>query len=163
MTIRPAQTTDIAALLAIWNPIIRDTAVTFNSVEKTAADLQQMIADKAAAGHGFLVAEHAGALAGFASYGQFRGGIGYAHTMEHTIVLGPNARGLGLGRALMLAIENHARSAGAHSIFAGVSAENPEGRAFHAAMGYAEVATLRQVGYKFGRWMDLHLMQKLLT
>jgi phosphinothricin acetyltransferase len=163
MTIRPAQTTDIPALLAIWNPVIRDTAATFNSVEKTTADLQQMIADKAAAGHGFLVAEHAGALAGFASYGQFRGGISYAHTMEHTIVLGPNARGLGLGRALMRGIEDHARSAGAHSIFAGVSAENPEGRAFHAAMGYAEVATLRQVGYKFGRWMDLHLMQKLLT
>jgi phosphinothricin acetyltransferase len=163
MTIRPALPDDIPALLAIWNPVIRNTAVTFNAIEKTHADLAQMIADKSAAGHGFFIAEHAGAIVGFASYGQFRAGIGYAHTMEHTIVLGPNARGLGLGRGLMIAIEDHARRGGAHSIFAGVSAENPEGRAFHAAMGYAEVATLRSVGYKFGRWMDLHLMQKHLT
>lgn len=163
MIIRPAIPTDAPSILAIWNPIIRDTAVTFNAIEKTALDLHQMIADKATAGHGFLVAEHNGAIAGFASYGQFRAGAGYAHTMEHTIVLGPNARGLGLGRALMTAIEDHARQAGAHSIFAGVSAENPDGRAFHAAMGYAEVATLRDVGYKFGRWMNLHLMQKILT
>ena len=143
--------------------MIRDTAVTFNSVEKTPDDLVQMIADKAHAGHGFLVAEHGGAVAGFASYGQFRGGIGYRHTMEHTIILGPQTRGLGLGRALMHGIEDHARNGGAHSIFAGVSAENPEGRRFHLAMGYTEIATLPQVGWKFGRWMDLYLLQKILS
>lgn len=161
--IRPAGIGDIPQLLAIWNPIIRDTAVTFNSTEKTPADLAQMIAQKAADGHGFLVAEDEGMIAGFASYGQFRGGIGYARTMEHTIVLDEAARGKGLGRALMTGIEDHARVGGAHSIFAGVSAENQSGRAFHAAMGYVEVITLRQVGWKFGRWMDLHLMQKFLT
>ncbi|RUS63570.1 N-acetyltransferase [Pseudorhodobacter sp. E13] len=161
--IRPATPADSPALLEIWNPIIRDTAVTFNSVEKTAADVAQMIADKAAAGHGFLVAEQDGRVQGFASYGQFRAGIGYAHTMEHTIVLGPQARGRGLGRALMTAIEDHARAGGAHSIFAGVSAENPDGRRFHLAMGYAEIATLPAVGHKFGRWIDLHLLQKILT
>lgn len=163
MTVRPALPSDIPALLDIWNPVIRDTAVTFNAVQKTAADVAQMLADKSAAGHAFLVAEDEGAVLGFASYGQFRAGIGYAHTMEHTIVLGPNARGRGLGRALMLAIEGHARDRGAHSIYAGVSAENPEARAFHAAMGYTPVVTLPSVGYKFGRWMDLHLMQKFLT
>ena len=57
----------------------------------------------------------------------------------------------------------HARARGAHSIFAGVSAENPEGRRFHIAMGYTEIATLPAVGHKFGRWMDLHLLQKILT
>lgn len=163
MTVRPALQSDIPALLAIWNPVIRDTAITFNATPKTAADLAQMITDKAAAGHGFFVAEAGGSVLGFASYGQFRSGIGYARTMEHTIVLGPDARGRGLGRALMLAIEDHARTGGAHSIFAGVSAENPDGRAFHAAMGYADTVTLPAVGYKFGRWMDLHLMQKFLT
>lgn len=163
MNLRAATPADIPALLDIWNPVIRDTAVTFNSVEKTADDLARMIAEKAAAGYGFLVAEQDGAIKGFASYGPFRAGIGYAHTMEHTIVLGPDARGRGLGRALMTAIEDHARARGAHSIFAGVSAENPEGRQFHLAMGYTEVATLPAVGHKFGRWMDLHLLQKILT
>lgn len=110
MTVRPARLSDCAALLAIWNPVIRDTATTFNAVEKTLADLAQMIADKAAAGHGFLVAESEGAVLGFASYGQFRAGIGYAHTMEHTIVLGPQARGRGVGRALLGATEAHAKA-----------------------------------------------------
>jgi len=163
MSVRPVTPADIPAILAIWNPLIRDSAVTFNATEKTGADLAQMITDKAAAGHGFFVAEAEGTVLGFASYGQFRGGIGYAKTMEHTIVLAEGARGFGFGRALMKTVEDHARAGGAHSIFAGVSAENPVGRAFHAAMGYRETVTLPQVGYKFGRWMDLHLMQKMLT
>lgn len=161
--IRAAQASDIPALLAIWNPVIRDTAITFNAVQKTPEDLAQLLSDKAALGHGFLVAEHMGMVVGFGTYGQFRNGIGYAHTMEHTIVLSDQSRGKGIGRALMTAIEDHARAGGAHSIFAGVSAENAMGYAFHLAMGYHEVVRLSRVGYKFGRWMDLHLMQKMLT
>jgi L-amino acid N-acyltransferase len=161
--IRPARTTDAAAIAGIWNPIIRDTAVTFNAQEKSEADIAAMITDRAAAGHGFLVAVADGAVVGFATYSQFRGGVGYARTMEHTVLLAPAAHGKGLGRALMTGIEDHARAGGAHSLYAGVSAENPAGRAFHAAIGFAEIAVLPAVGFKFGRWMDLVLMQKFLT
>lgn len=161
--IRPARPGDAAALAALWNPLIRDTLVTFNPVEKTVEDLAAMIAERQAAGYGFFVAELAGAVAGFASYAQFRGGAGYAHSMEHTIILGEAARGKGIGRGLMTALEDHARAQGAHCLIAGVSAENPEGRAFHAAMGFAEVARVPQVGRKFGRWVDLLLMQKILS
>jgi phosphinothricin acetyltransferase len=153
---------DAAAIAAFWNPFIRDTAVTFNPVEKSPADVTAMIHDRQAAGHGFLVAEHQGHVAGFASYAQFRGGAGYARTMEHTIILSPTAQGRGFGRALMIALEDHARAASIHSLIAGVSAENPAGRAFHAAIGYTEIGILPQVGHKFGRWMDLVLMQKIL-
>ncbi|MDT8855298.1 GNAT family N-acetyltransferase [Paracoccaceae bacterium Fryx2] len=161
--IRPACPADLPAIAAIWNPVIRETLVTFNSAEKTLADLERLLSDRTAAGQALLVAEADGALAGFATYGQFRGGVGYARCMEHTIILGEAARGRGLGRALLTAIEDHARAGGAHSIFAGVSGGNPQGRAFHAACGYAEVAVLREVGHKFGRWFDLVLMQKFLT
>lgn len=161
--IRDATPADAPAIAAIWNPAIRDTAVTFNSAEKSPADIAAMITERQAAGHAFLVAETANRIAGFATYAQFRGGVGYARTMEHTILLAPEAQGTGLGRALLTAIENHARAAGAISLFAGVSAENPAGRAFHARMGYAEVAILQRVGFKFGRAMDLVLMQKFLS
>ena len=160
--IRAATQTDAPAIAAFWNPVIRDTATTFNPVEKTPDDLAAMIRDRQAAGHGFLVAERQGQVVGFASYAQFRGGVGYARTMEHTIILSPAAQGAGLGRALMAALEDHARTGGAHSLIAGVSAENPAGRAFHAAIGFAEIAILPQVGHKFGRYMDLVLMQKFL-
>ncbi|MBD3680120.1 MAG: N-acetyltransferase family protein [Rhodobacteraceae bacterium] len=162
MTIRAATDADIPGILAIWNPVIRDTAITFNPVEKSEADLAAMLAEKAAAGHGFLVAEDAGEILGFVTYGQFRGGVGYARTMEHTIILAPGAHGRGLGRALMAAIEDHARAGGAHSLFAGVSSGNPSGVAFHAAIGFREVVVLREVGWKFGQWYHLHVMQKFL-
>lgn len=160
--IRDATADDAPGIAAIWNPVIRDTAITFNATEKTDADIAAMIRDRQQAGHAFLVADEDGDIAGFATYAQFRGGVGYARTMEHTILLSPKAQGAGLGRALMRAIENHARSAGAISLFAGVSAENPAGRAFHARIGFAEVAILQRVGHKFGREMDLVLMQKFL-
>ena len=160
--IRDATAEDAPGIAAIWNPVIRDTAITFNAAEKSDTEIARMITDRQQAGHAFLVADEGG-IAGFATYAQFRGGVGYARTMEHTILLAPAAQGRGLGRALMAAVESHARAAGALSLIAGVSAENPAGRAFHARAGFAEVAILQRVGFKFGRTMDLVLMQKFLA
>lgn len=161
--IRPATPADIGKILQIWAPIIRDTLVTFNTVVPTPEGLRATLEAKARDDHAFLVAEVDGKLAGFATYGQFRGGLGYAHTMEHTIILAPKVRGAGLGRRLMAAIEDHAARRDAHSMFAGVSAANPDGVGFHAALGYDTRAVLPEVGYKNGQWLDLVLMQKLLT
>lgn len=162
MIIRDATLDDAGTIAAIWNPVIRDAVFTFNPVEKTPADLVRMMTEKKAAGQAFLVVENDGEVAGFATYGQFRGGQGYARTMEHTIVLGPDTRRGGIGRALLLAVEEHARNTGAHSMIGGISGENPDAVLFHLAMGYREVAVLPDVGFKFGRWMDLHLLQKFL-
>ena len=98
MTIRPARAADAQAIAAIWNPMIRDTAITFTTAEKTEAGLQ---ADIAARDGAFWVAGEGGHVLGFATYAQFRGGPGYARTMEHTVILSPLAHGRGIGRALM--------------------------------------------------------------
>ncbi len=161
MKIRPATAQDADAICAIWNPVIRDTGITFNAVVKTPDDVRAMIQEKTAQGYAFLVAE-GDTLQGLGTYGQFRGGVGYARTAEHSIILGPDTRGQGVGRALMAALEADAKAQGFHSMFAGVSGENPNAVKFHAALGYAEVATLREVGFKFNRWFDLVLMQKML-
>ena len=160
--IRPATAADAPAIAAHLNHWIEHTAVTFNPVPKTEADILDMIAAKAAAGHAFLVAEADGQIIGQASYGQFRGGAGYKTCMEHSISLAPGTPRNGLGRALMQAIEDHARAAGAHQMIAGISGENPDGRAFHERLGYRHIATVPEAGFKFGRYMDLVLMQKIL-
>ncbi|WP_134680119.1 GNAT family N-acetyltransferase [Paracoccus ravus] len=160
--IRPATPEDLPAILGFWNPLIRETTITFSSEEKTLDGLTLMIASRRAAGREFFVAEADGEVLGLATYDQFRGGNGYVHAMEHTIVLAEGARGKGLGRALMQAVEDHARAAGGHTMVAGVSGENEPGVGFHLALGYEPVGRLPQSGRKFGRWLDLVLLQKIL-
>ena len=162
MIIRPATKADALAIAEIWNPAIRNSLATFNCIEKSLHEIENMIAQKDASGHGFFVAEENEKQFGFAYYGQFRGGVGYARTMENTIYLAPEAKGRGVGRGLMVMLESHARDADVHTMFAGVCAENPAGLAFHIAVGYTEVARLREVGRKFNRCLDLVLLQKQL-
>ncbi|WP_294612199.1 GNAT family N-acetyltransferase [Roseovarius sp.] len=159
MITRQARSGDIEAILAIWNPLIRETSVTFTTEEKTQAGVGRDIVTR---GEAFLVAEQAGAILGFASFGAFRSGPGYVHTGEHTIILDTRARGRGAGRALMTRLEEVARGQGVHALVAGVSGENTGAIAFHRSIGFSEVGRMPEVGRKFGRWMDLVLLQKLL-
>ena len=159
MIVRAAREEDAPAIVALWNSFVRDSAVTFTTAEKS---VEGIAADIAMRGPAFQVAVDDDTFLGFATYFPFRNGPGYAYTTEHSIMLNPAARGRGAGRALMAALEDVARSEGVHSLFAGVSGENPEGVAFHAALGFTEVARLPEVGRKFDRWMDLVLMQKRL-
>lgn len=160
--IRHATQGDIAVILDIWNPVIRDTVFTFNAEQKSQADLAALLAQKRSTLDPFFVAEIDGEISGFATYGQFRGGVGYRFTVEHTVIVAENWEGQGVGRALLQAIENHAKNRGMHSIIAGISGENPAAVLFHSAIGYTEIARLPEVGRKFDHWFDLVLMQKRL-
>lgn len=157
--IRTARPDDATAIAAIWNPIIADTSITFTTQPKTETGVKAVIAERGAA---FVVAERAGTLLGFATWGPFRSGPGYAASAEHTIHLAPAARRQGIGRALMQALEDRARAAGIHVLVGGISADNADAIAFHATLGYAETARMPEVGRKFGRWLDLVLVQKIL-
>lgn len=160
--IRPATPADIPAILRIWNPIIRDSVATFNATEKDTGDITALMGEKNAQDVPFLVAHAGDTVLGFATYGPFRSGVGYRFCVEHTVMIAPEAAGQGAGRNLLQELENRAISAGMHAMMAGVSGENTAAVAFHRALGYQEVGRLPQVGYKFERWFDLILLQKLL-
>ncbi len=160
MIVRVARSADAQAICDIWNPIIRDTSVTFTDEVKTAPEISELIKLRAGA---FWVAEHGGKVGGFATYFAFRGGSGYLRSKEFSINLAPEMRGQGMGRALMNTLEAHAREQGVHSLIGAVSGENPAGQTFHQQLGYRHIATLPQVGFKFRRYIDLILMQKILT
>jgi len=160
MQIRTAKVQDAQDICAIWNTVIRDTLITFTTTEKRP---DAVTSDILARGAAFLIAEDdAGRISGFATYGPFRPGPGYAFTKEHTVMLAPSARGAGTGRALMAALENVAGSETVHSLIGGISGENPGGVAFHCSIGFHEVGRLPDAGFKSGRWIDLVLMQKIL-
>lgn len=159
MILRAAQACDAAGIAAIWNHVITATSATFTTQTKPLDEVTALIVDRAP---GFVVAEQGGQLAGFATFGPFRSGPGYAHTAEHSILLAGHAQGQGMGRALMTELEQIARAQGMHSLIGAVSGENAAGIAFHKAMGFAEAGRLPQVGRKFDRWMDLVLMHKPL-
>ena len=103
-------------------------AITFTSTLKTPDDVARMIASRPA----FFTTTDGSQ--GFATCSQFRGGDVSAPCMKHSVILSPMARGHGLGRALLMAIEDHARSHGAHQMIAGISGENPAAIRFHQAL-----------------------------
>lgn len=159
MTVRTAEARDAPAVTALWNHAIRDTLITFNTEEKTEA---WIAAEIAARGALFLVAETPAGIAGFAASAPFRSGPGYARTHEHTIMLAEDARGRGIGRALMAALEARARAAGLHVLVAAVSSANPGAVRFHERMGFDHAGTFREVGRKWDRWLDAVFLQKIL-
>ena len=156
MKIRDARPEDAAEIAGLWNKAITGSLATFTTVEKTDADVAQMIAARGAC----LVVEVSGECAGFASYGPFRPGPGYRHTSELNIYLRAVAQGQGIGRALMADLEARARDDGIHVLVACISSANPGAVAFHDRLGFAVDGRVPEAGRKWDQWLDLILMSK---
>jgi len=160
--IRHGHRGDAGAVAAIWNPQIRDTVFTFEHLEYRVDEVAEMIESRQTAGLVWLVAEENGTVTGFATYAPFREGEGYARTMEHSIFLDPEAAGGGLGESLIEALVHEARARGVHSLIACVTGENDVGLKFHRDQGFEVVGVIPEAGLKFGRWMDLQILQRRL-
>jgi phosphinothricin acetyltransferase len=118
--------------------------------------------DRQARAFPVLVATLDGTVQGFASYGDFRAWEGYLHTVEHSLYVDPVAQGHGLGRALLETLVAHATAQGKHVMVGGIEAENARSLELHRRAGFQEVGRLNEVGRKFGRWLDLIFVQKML-
>lgn len=106
--------------------------------------------------------DEAGTLLAFGSYGAFRAFPAYKYTVEHSVYVHPDHRGKGLGKAIMLALIDAAREQGLHALMGAIDATNAGSIALHERLGFRHVGTLPQVGFKFGRWLDLAFYQLLL-
>ena len=156
--IRPARPTDAPGLHAIWTPVLRETTHIFHTTERS----EEEIAALTEGPDPFLVWDEGVGPLGFARCFPFRAGNGYTATVEHTILLDPEARGRGIGRSLIEALCDAAAAQGRHTMWGAVSAENAPGIAFHEACGFTTHGRLPEVGRKFDRWLDLVLMGRRL-
>ncbi len=109
-----------------------------------------------------LIAHDAHGIAGFGSFGDFRAWSGYRFTDEHTLHVRADARGRGIGSQLLLELMERARTLGKHAMIAGIDADNAASIRLHERLGFTFGGRLREVGYKFDRWLDLVFLQRLL-
>jgi phosphinothricin acetyltransferase len=164
LIIRDATNTDMQAVCDLYNALIPTTTVAWS---ETVQSLDQRLAwftNQQRLGYPVLVADD-DTVVGFTSYGGFRGGgkwPGYRFTVEHTIHVTESHWGAGVGRALLDALIERARTAGMHVMVGAIDGENIASIRFHERLGFTQVARMPQTGRKFGRWLDLVLVQRIL-
>ncbi|MEZ5773976.1 MAG: N-acetyltransferase family protein [Hyphomicrobiaceae bacterium] len=162
MSIRPAAREDLPAILAITNDVIATSTAIYNDQPVTLESRVEWFEARRRLGYPVLVAEAGASIVGFSSFGDFRSWPGYRHTVEHSIHIARDFRGRGTGSALVRALYPLASALGKHVMIAGVDAANESSIRFHERLGFERAAHLREVGRKFGRWLDLVLLQRFL-
>jgi phosphinothricin acetyltransferase len=163
MTIRHARPEDAPALAAIYAPAVLTGTASFEIEAPDAAEMAARLARVQGRSHPWLVHETMGHIDGYAYAQQFRDRAAYAHTAETSIYVAPDAQRSGVGRALLMALEDAARAAGFTELVAVIGdAGNTASLALHRAAGYTHVGQLKGVGRKFGRRLDVVYMQKSL-
>jgi phosphinothricin acetyltransferase len=162
MNLRDAIPDDAPAIAAIYNPYIVDTTISFEEEPVPDAEMARRIADVQAAGLPWLVAEADGVVIGYAYATKWRVRHAYRHSVESTVYLAPSAARKGIGSALYTALFERLRAAGCHLVIGGIALPNEASVALHEKMGYEKAAHFKEVGFKFGRWLDVGYWQKKL-
>ena len=162
-SIRDAVPDDLPALTALYNHAVRETTAIWNETLSDPGERGRWMDERRATGFPVLVAEADGRVAGYGTYGPFRPHEGYRDTVENSVYVMPEQQGRGIGGALLDALIGHAQGRGLHVMVAGIEAGNTASIALHAARGFTETARMPEVGLKFGRRLDLVLMQKMLS
>ena len=162
MLVRDAIDTDLPEVLAIYNHVLVTSTAIYRDEPASLEWYRDWWATRLATGYPILVACDESGVTGFATFGDFRQWPGYRFTVEHSVHVRDDQRGRGTGTALMQELIVRATNLGKHVMIAGVDADNAASLRFHARLGFVEVAHFREVGFKFGRWLDLVFLQRFL-
>jgi L-amino acid N-acyltransferase YncA len=162
INIRHAAETDLPELLVIYNDIIVNTTAVYDYQPHTPAMRKQWLDTKKEQGFPVFVAEEAGKIVGFSSIGPFRNWAAYKYSVENSVYVAADQRGKGIGKLLIPPLIEEAKQLDMHTVIAGIDATNEASIRLHKGFGFEEVARFKQVGYKFGRWLDLTFLQLML-
>ena len=162
MHIRDAHSTDAAGIAEIYNDAVLNTTAIWNDTTVDETDRAEWIAGRHGSGFPVLVAVDGGEVVGYATYGDFRPHDGFRHTVEHSVYVRGDQRGSGIGRQLMMLLIDAARENGVHVMVAAIESGNTGSLRLHEKLGFVETGRMPEVGTKFGRWLDLVLLQLML-
>lgn len=152
-----------AQILDIFNEAIVNSTALFDYKPRTPESMVAWFRAKEAGRFPVVgVEDEAGRLLGFASYGTFRAWPAYKYSVEHSVYVHKDSRGLGIGRVLMRELVAAARGQDYHLLIGGIEAGNAASIALHESLGFTHSGTIRQAGFKFGRWLDLSFYQLIL-
>jgi phosphinothricin acetyltransferase len=160
--IRPATEQDLPAILGIMNEVIAHTLAIYAYAPVSLEERQAWFAAQRAGGWPVLVAELDGRVVGFGSIGVFRARPAYQYSAEHSVHVHADHRGQGIGGALLNALIEEAQRMELRTLIGGIDSGNTGSLAFHARHGFVECARIKDVAWKFGRWLDLVFMQRIL-
>ena len=161
VAVRLAGRDDAEAIRAIYNLEVTESTVTFDLVPRSLADQLAWLAEHDGV-HPAVVAELDGEVVGFGSLGPYRSRPAYATTVEDSVYVRRDVRGVGCGRAILGELVRLGTVHGFHAVMARVVGGHEASIGLHTACGFELVGIEREVGRKFGRWLDVVLMQRLL-
>ena len=160
MNIRPARASDAEAIRAMYNDAVATTTATMDTQPRTPEDQAQWLREHDGNPYPALVAEDAaGRIFGYAALSPYNPKSGYASTAEVSVYVHRDWRGHGVGRELLLALEDEARRRGFRSLIALVTSGNAASQRLHEHHGFTVVGTLRRVARKFDTWVDVTILQ----
>ena len=163
MLIRPAHLDDAACILAIYNHAVANVTATFDTEPMALADMQAKLASLLEGGYPWLVAEADGQVLGYAYAGPYRPRRAYRFSIENSVYVAEAARGQRLGSQLMSVLIKVAEAGPWQQMIAVIGdSNNAASVALHKAHGFQDVGILRNVGFKFDRWLDTVVMQRSL-
>ena len=162
MLVRPAASSDLNAINEICNDAVLHTTATFQIAPVTMEERRAWLKDHPEKLYPVLVAETDGIVAGWGSLSRYATRCAYEHTAEDSIYVARRFRRLGIGSLLLARLLDAARSAGHHSLIAQIADNNSGSIRLHEKFGFQTVGQLREAGHKFGRWLDITIMQRLL-
>jgi phosphinothricin acetyltransferase len=160
--VRLAREGDAEAIRAIYNLEVTTSTVTFDLVPRTPEAQQRWLAARSGAHVALVAVDDEGVVAGFASLSPYRNRPAYNTSVEDSVYVRRDRQGLGVGKLLLAALLETATASGFHAVMARVVGGHEASIGLHASLGFAIVGTEREVGRKFGRWLDVVVMQRLL-
>ena len=163
LTIREATSDDAQAIRTIYNHEVENETSTMDLVPRTLEVQQEWIAARSGAFCAVVAVDSAGTVLGFGALSEYKDRTGYRTTVENSVYVRRDVARRGIGRQILNHLLAVATVSGFHSVIARIESTSTASRDLHSACGYKLVGVEQQVARKFGKWLDITVMQKILT